>query len=115
MSNNNLIQKQYNTFMACETDFAPANIVLFGAPYDSSTSSRPGGRFGSAAIRTESYGLETYSPYQDKDLTDCQICDAGDLELPFGDSEQPWPLLRILPAKLWRPINGPLCWAANIW
>lgn len=88
MSNNNLIQKQYNTFMACETDFAPANIVLFGAPYDSSTSNRPGARFGSAAIRTESYGLETYSPYQDKDLTDYQICDAGDLELPFGDSEQ---------------------------
>ena len=48
--------------MACEADFAPANIVLFGAPYDSSTSNRPGARFGSAAIRTESYGLETYSP-----------------------------------------------------
>lgn len=88
MSINNLIHKQYNTFMACEADFDPADIVLFGAPYDSSTSNRPGARFGSAAIRAESYGLETYSPYQERDLTECQICDAGDLELPFGDSEQ---------------------------
>lgn len=88
MSINNLIHKQYNTFMACEADFDPADIVLFGTPYDSSTSNRPGARFGSAAIRAESYGLETYSPYQERDLTECQICDAGDLELPFGDSEQ---------------------------
>lgn len=88
MSINNLIHKQYKTFMACEADFDPADIVLFGAPYDSSTSNRPGARFGSAAIRAESYGLETYSPYQERDLTECQICDAGDLELPFGDSEQ---------------------------
>lgn len=85
----NIIQKNYQTFLACEADFAEADIVLFGAPYDSSTSNRPGARFGSSAIRTDSYGLETYSPYQERDLaTDCRICDSGDLELPFGDSAQ---------------------------
>ena len=115
MSNNNLIQKQYNTFMACEADFAPADIVLFGAPYDSSTSNRPGARFGSAAIRTESYGLETYSPYQDKDLTDCQICDAGDLELPFGDSEQALAAIEDFAGQILAADKRPLCWAANIW
>jgi agmatinase len=38
-------------------------------------------------MRAESYGLETYSPYQDLDLEDMQIFDSGDLELCFGDTE----------------------------
>ena len=58
---------------------------LFGAPYDCTTSFRPGTRFASAAMRRESYGLELYSPYQDKELTDRAVLDAGDIELPFGD------------------------------
>ena len=48
---------------------------------------RPGARFGPAAMRHESYGLETYSPYQDKDLTDIKVFDSGDMELCFGSSE----------------------------
>ena len=61
--------------------------MLFGAPFDSTTSFRPGARFGSAAIRHESFGLETYSPYQDEDLTDIKVFDCGDLELCFGSAE----------------------------
>ena len=38
-------------------------------------------------MRNESFGLETYSPYQDKDLTDCAVFDSGDLELCFGSAE----------------------------
>lgn len=38
-------------------------------------------------MRHESFGLETYSPYQDKDLTDCFVFDSGDLELCFGNTE----------------------------
>ena len=64
-----------------------ARIVLFGAPFDSTTSFRPGARFGSSAIRHESFGLETYSPYQDKDLNDIKVFDCGDLELCFGSAE----------------------------
>ena len=75
-------------FIACDTPFEEANIVLFGAPFDSTTSFRPGARFGSAAMRHESFGLETYSPYQDRDLTDCKIFDSGDLELCFGSVQQ---------------------------
>ena len=72
-------------FIAAESDFGDARIVLFGAPYDSTTSFRPGTRFGPAAMRSESFGIETYSPYQDLDLeTDALVHDAGDLELPFG-------------------------------
>ena len=39
-------------------------------------------------MRSESFGIETYSPYQDKDLTDSNIFDGGDLELPFGNTER---------------------------
>lgn len=78
--------KNVETFLACESDIERAEIVLFGAPFDSTTSYRPGARFGSAAIRHESYGLETYSPYLNRDLTDRRIYDNGDMELPFGDT-----------------------------
>lgn len=75
------------TFIGCDCPYEQAKIVLYGAPFDSTTSFRPGARFGSAAMRHESFGLETYSPYQDKDLTACAIFDSGDLELCFGSAE----------------------------
>ena len=71
-------------FIGADSDYAEAGVVLFGAPYDSTTSFRPGTRFGPAAMRSESFGIETYSPYQDRDLEDVRVHDAGDLELPFG-------------------------------
>ena len=55
--------------------------------YKRQTSYRPGTRFGSSAIRHESYGIESYSPYQDLDLFDGDVTDIGDIELPFGSSE----------------------------
>ena len=39
------------TFIGCESSYEEAKIVLFGAPFDSTTSFRPGARFGSAAMR----------------------------------------------------------------
>lgn len=74
-------------FIGCDSDYTAAKIVLYGAPFDSTTSFRPGARFGPAAMRHESFGLETYSPYQDADLTDCAVFDSGDMELCFGSSE----------------------------
>ena len=71
-------------FIGADSAYAEADVVLFGAPYDSTTSFRPGTRFGPAAMRGESFGIETYSPYQDRDLEDMRVHDAGDLELPFG-------------------------------
>lgn len=81
------MNRNIETFIGCDGDYDYARIVLFGAPFDSTTSFRPGARFGSSAIRHESFGLETYSPYQDKDLTDIKVFDCGDLELCFGSAE----------------------------
>lgn len=83
-----MLNKNTEVFMACEADYSEAQTVLFGAPFDSTTSYRPGTRFGSAAIRRESYGVETYSPYQNRDLEEIAVMDSGDLELPFGDPRE---------------------------
>ena len=77
-----------DAFLCCDTPFPAAGTVLFGAPFDSTTSFRPGARFGSSAIRRESFGLESYSPYQHRDLCDAAVFDSGDLELCFGSAEK---------------------------
>lgn len=81
------MERNIETFIGCDADYKNSKIVLFGAPFDSTTSFRPGARFGSSAIRHESFGIETYSPYQHKDLCDCSVFDSGDLELCFGSAE----------------------------
>ena len=80
-------ERNIHTFIGCEDEYEESKIVVFGAPFDSTTSFRPGTRFASATMRNESFGIETYSPYQDKDLEDINVFDAGDLELSFGNSE----------------------------
>ncbi len=80
--------KNVSTFIGCDNEYDESKIAIFGAPFDSTTSYRPGTRFASSHMRINSYGLETYSPYQDKDLEDIPVFDCGDLELPFGNTEK---------------------------
>lgn len=82
------MEKNIHTFIACDCEYNQAKTVIFGAPFDSTTSYRPGTRFASQHIRNESYGIETYSPYLDKDLEDISVFDSGDLELCFGSPEK---------------------------
>lgn len=83
-----MLNKNIQTFIACDSEYDDAKIVLFGAGFDGTTSFRPGTRFAPAAIRNESFGIETYSPYQDKDMLDYSYFDSGDLELPFGSTNR---------------------------
>ncbi|MEG2175075.1 MAG: agmatinase [Oscillospiraceae bacterium] len=80
-----MLKSNIETFLGCDASYQEASVVLYGAPFDSTTSYRPGARFGPRFIRSESYGLETYSPYQNLDLADRAIFDSGDLALCFGD------------------------------
>ncbi len=82
------MNKQQYCFMSCDKDYESSTTVVFGAPYDGTVSYRPGTRFAPSAIRNESFGIETYSPYLKKDLEDFNIFDAGDLEFGFGDSRK---------------------------
>lgn len=97
-----MLKKNTETFLGCDADWEEARVVLYGAPYDSTTSFRPGTRFGSRAIRSESYGLELYSPYQDAELRG-RVLDSGDLELPFGD---PAPALAMIEARAAEILQG---------
>lgn len=72
-------------FMGCDTCMENSSIIIFGAGFDGTVSYRPGSRFGPQAMRSEFYGLETYSPALGRDLSDIAVCDSGDLELPFGN------------------------------
>jgi agmatinase len=81
-----MLNRNIETFLGCDKEYAEAAIVLFGAPFDSTTSYRPGTRFASREMRSQSFGLETYSPYLDSDLCDIAVFDGGDLELCIGDT-----------------------------
>ena len=74
--------------LGCDKKYDEADIVVFGAPYDGTTSFKPGTRFAPNAIRLDSDAIETYSPYQDKDLEDMKITDIGDIELSYGEKKQ---------------------------
>ncbi len=82
------MEKYQETFFGCDAVYEDSRIVIFGAPFDSTTSYRPGTRFASRVMRAEAYGLETYSPYLDLDLADAAIFDSGDLELSFGEMDK---------------------------
>lgn len=82
------MNKNVSTFIGCEATFDEADLVVYGAPFDGTTSFRPGTRFAPGIMRLESYGLESYSPYLDLDLEDYCVFDGGDLELPFGNTKR---------------------------
>lgn len=87
-------------FMSCDASLDEAEIVIFGAGYDGTVTYRPGSRFGPQAMRSEFYSLETYSPMLDRDLTELDVCDGGDLELPFGNTSAVLEMIRRTAAEI---------------
>jgi agmatinase len=81
----NYVQRRTG-FIGAGENYDNAKAVLVGLPMDYTVSFRPGTRFGPQQIRNISYGLELYSPYQDKSLADLSYYDAGDVFLPFGNT-----------------------------
>ena len=94
------MNKNIHTFIGCDNEYDESQIVIFGAPFDGTTSYRPGTRFAAAAMRNESIGIETYSPYQDKDLEDYNIFDGGDLEFVFGNPAKNIAIIKEYTAEL---------------
>ena len=74
-------------FMGARRNPEGCAVALFGVPYDGTTSFRPGTRFGPAAIREVSTGLETYCPQLDLDLDNIRYADIGAVEIAYGDPE----------------------------
>lgn len=69
-------------FLAADSDFDSADIVVLGVPFDRTSSFRRGAAEGPAAIRAASDVLETYSPVLERDLEDCRLHDLGDVRMP---------------------------------
>lgn len=62
----------------------PKAFGLVGVPFDSTTTYRPGARFGPAAVREASYNFENYNLTFDCNL-DVSLFDFGDLEVVPGN------------------------------
>lgn len=103
-----MLNRNIETFLGCDKEYKDADIVVFGAPFDSTTSYRPGARFGSREMRSQSFGLETYSPYLDKDLTNIAVFDGGDLELCIGDTRRALGRIQDYAAQILRDGKRPV-------
>lgn len=73
----------YLQFADANASYDEADIVIFGVPYDRTTSFRSGTRQGPAAIREASWNFETYMMEFKRDLADLKIHDCGNTE-EFG-------------------------------
>ena len=83
---NQYLQRSMGFLGAC-ADYQEAQAVLIGLPMDYTVSFKTRcSLWTSADSGNISIGLEMYSPYQDKSLADLAYYDAGDLELPFGNT-----------------------------
>ena len=82
-----LFDREGAIYMGASRDPDGCKVGLFGVPYDGTTSFRPGTRFGPAAVREVSTGLETYCPQLDLDLETMAYADLGAVEIPFGAPE----------------------------
>ncbi len=73
----------YLQFADANAKFDEARIVIFGVPYDRTTSFRSGTRHGPNAIREASWNFETYMMEHGRDLLDVKYHDMGNTE-EFG-------------------------------
>ena len=82
-----LFDREGAIYMGASRNPNGCKVGLFGVPYDGTTSFRPGTRFGPAAVREVSTGLETYCPQLDLDLETMAYADLGAVDIPFGAPE----------------------------
>ena len=72
-------------FYCAKDDEEQSLIALLGIPFDATSSFRPGSRFAPDTIRLYSEIIESYSPYQDRDLEDVSFYDAGNIEITVSN------------------------------
>jgi agmatinase len=79
MSDQELFVSQSNVFGGLQKPFEKAKYVVFGVPFDVTSTYRTGTRFGPNAIRQASQNIETYSFRAGIDAEDLLLHDLGDL------------------------------------
>jgi len=70
-----------NYFADAESSFNDAEFVIFGVPYDKTSSFRPGAVNAPKEIRQASWNFETFNLTTGNDLSDVQFHDYGNLDV----------------------------------
>jgi len=70
-----------NYFADAESSFDDAKLVIFGAPYDKTSSFRIGASKAPSEIRQASWNFETFNIKTGRDLREVKFHDYGDLEI----------------------------------
>jgi len=97
-------------YEGCTADFENADVVLFGAGFDGTSSYRPGSRFAPNSIRNEAYYFqEDYSPYFQEDLKNKKIHDLGDVEIIFGNKEKSLDRIETISRFIMQNNKIPVC------
>jgi agmatinase len=81
MSYLELFVSQSNVFSGVQSSFEKAKYVIFGVPFDVTSTYRTGARFGPNAVRQASLNIETYSFRAGIDVEDLLLHDLGDLHV----------------------------------
>ncbi|MEM2960297.1 MAG: agmatinase [Candidatus Bathyarchaeia archaeon] len=87
MSNLNLFTSMTMYFSGFQKKFEEADYIVFGVPFDFTSTYRSGARFAPTAIREASLNIETYSFRSNVDLEELKIHDAGDLHISGSVNE----------------------------
>jgi agmatinase len=69
-----------NVFAEADTPYDEARFVLYGVPFDGTSSFRAGSRWAPDEIRKVSYNFETYVPDFDVDLCEVPVHDMGNVD-----------------------------------
>jgi agmatinase len=75
------------TFYDAIYEYDNADYVIFGAPFDNTSSFRTGSRWAPDEMRKVATNFETYSPKYDLDMTDIPVCDAGNVMVSVNIDE----------------------------
>jgi agmatinase len=81
MSNFELFVSQSNVFGGIQRPLRKADYVVFGVPFDVTSTYRTGARFGPAAIRQASLNIETFSFRTGIDFEELRVHDLGDVHV----------------------------------
>jgi len=87
--------------------FENANYVIYGVPFDITSTYRTGARFGPTAIRQASLNIETYSFRSGVDLEDLKFHDLGDLHVS-SDTEKTLDMLEAVTKDILKAKKVPV-------
>lgn len=76
-------------FYFAAADASDARVVVIGMPLDRTSSFIPGTRFGPDVTRIAADNIESFSPYQKRDISTVRIHDAGNLEFTYPNPGSP--------------------------